>query len=173
VTPLTDEQFFGKLALSLGDPHYDFSERVAGCVYLTQDVIKDPNTFPGYTIPQDRTLQLLFLSACLQTALEVSLQQGAARDARAGCSMTQQFMSLQITRTSSGYSGRVAPTTKRTKLPSSVRVTCQRTARGLRIKIRPKKRGQKLRSTVGRTLQLGVANPSKASIRLKIAFTVK
>src|SRR5581483_10848444 len=35
VTPLTDEQFFSKLAVSLGNPHYDFDERVEACVYLT------------------------------------------------------------------------------------------------------------------------------------------
>ena len=174
VTPLTDEQFFGKLRVALGTPIFDFAERVEACVGVTEAVIKNPNFFPTYTIPRDRTLQLLFLSACLQTALEVSLQPAnQARDARAGCAVATQFMSLKISHSSAGYSGQVSPTARRIKLKSRVRMTCQRTARGLRLKIRPLRRGQKLRSTVGRTLQLGVANPTKAPVRLKVAFTVK
>lgn len=53
-------------------------------MYLTGDVVKNPNTFPGYTIPAEKTLQLLFLAACPQTALEVSLQHAtAAHNAKA------------------------------------------------------------------------------------------
>ncbi len=175
VTPLTDEQFFSKLSVALTNSLFiDFSDRVGVCVTVTEQVVKNPNFFPGYTIPKDKTLQILFLAACLQTALEVSLKQGStAAAASAGCFQTPLFMSVQYKRAGSGYSAQVAPTSKRPKVRSSVRVSCQRTATGLRIKLRPRKRGRKLRSTVGPMLGLGVANPSSHPIKLKISFTVK
>jgi hypothetical protein len=176
VTPLTDEQFFGQLTVVLTNSFFfDFSDRVGACVSVTETLVKDPDFFPAYTLPKDKTLQVLFLAACLQTALEISLkEQSKARPASAGCSQTRLFMSIKYKRTGSGYSAQVAPTSKRPKQPrSAVRVTCRRAPTGLRLQIRPRKRGQTLRRTVGRTLGLGVANPSKSPIRLKIAFTVK
>ncbi len=176
VTPLTDEQFFSRLSVALGNSVlFDFSERVEACVVITENVVKNPNFFPAYTIPKDKTLQVLFLAACLQTALEVSLkEQSQARAAAAGCFQTRLVMSLQYTRTGSGYSAQVAPTSKRPKLRSSpVRVSCRRTATGLHIKIRPRRRGQTLRSTVGPMLMLGVANPTSGSIKLRVSFTAK
>jgi hypothetical protein len=176
VTPLTDEQFFSRVAVALTQSVFvDFASRVEACVIVTQNVVKDPNFFPGYTIPQDKTLQVLFLAACLQTALEVSLkEQSQAGAAAAGCVQTPLRMSLQYTRTGSGYSAQIAPTSKRPKLrPPRVRVSCRRTATGLHIKIRPLKRGQKLRSTVGPMLGLGVANPTGSPIKLRISFTAK
>lgn len=176
VTPLTDEQFFSQLGVALQNSlFFDFSTRVEACVVVTEQVVKDPNFFPAYTIPKDKTLQTLFLAACLQTALEVSLkEQVQARIAGAGCLQTPLFMSLRYTRTGSGYSAQVGPTSKRPKARrSAVKVTCRRTATGLNIKIRPRKRGQKLRSTVGRTLALGVVNPTKGSTKLRISFTAK
>jgi hypothetical protein len=177
VTPVTDEQFFSRLSFALANNlNFDFAERVQACVVVTEEVVKNPNFFPQYTIPRDKTLQVLFLAACLQTALEVSLkeQQSHARTAVAGCFQTRLTMSLRYKRTGSGYSAQVGPTSKRPKQPRSrVRVTCRRTATGIHIKIRPRKRGQKLRSTVGPMLGLGVANPSSSPSKLRVSFTAK
>jgi hypothetical protein len=177
VTPLTDEQFFSRLSFTLKNgPFFDFSDRILVCVSVTEAVIKNPNFFPGYTIPKDRTLQALFLAACLQTALEVSSQQPAtsARPATAGCSQTSLFMSVNYTRSGAGYSAHVAPSSKRPRRPASkFTLSCQRTATGLHLRIRPRKRGQKLRSAVGPTLGIGVANPTKSPIKLQIAFTAR
>jgi hypothetical protein len=177
VTPqLTDAQFFAGLSFALGHSVLvDFTDRVESCVIVTKAVIKNPNYFPNYTIPNDRTLQALFLAACLETALEVSLQQEmAARDASAGCATRTQAMSIQVGRSGSGYSAKVGPTTKRprTRRPAYT-MSCQITGRGLVLKIRPRKRGQRLRSAVGPTLQLGVVNPTSHPMRLKVSFTVK
>jgi hypothetical protein len=175
VTPLTDEQFFSKLAVVLKNSLFvDFADRVEACVATTEQVVKNPNFFPSYTIPKDRTLQLLFLGACLQTALEVSLrEESQARDAKAGCFQTPLYMSVNYGRSGSAYTAQVAPTSKRPKRRSRFRVSCQRTSTGLRIKIRPRKRGQKLRSAVGPTLGLGVANPTSSPIKLRVSFTAK
>ena len=177
VTPLTDEQFFSRLSFVLSNSvFFNFGDRVEACVGVTEQVIKNPNFFPGYTIPKDKTLQLLFLAACLQTALEVSAQQGTAQDRAAktpGCFQVREYMAVAYKRSRSGYSAQVTPTGTRPKFRSAVRVSCQRTATGLKLKIRPRKRGAKLRSTVGPMLAAGLANPTKASIRLKISFTVK
>ncbi len=175
VTPLTDEQFFSRLSLVLSSSVFvDFADRVGVCVTVTEQVVKNPNFFPGYTIPKDKTLQVLFLAACLQTALEVSLKQASqGSSANAGCFQTPLFMSVNYTRSGSGYSAQVAPTSKRPKRRSGFQVSCQRTATGLHIKIRPRKRGQKLRSAVGPTLGLGVANPTSDPIKLRVAFTAK
>jgi hypothetical protein len=153
----------------------NFAQRGEFCVGITETLAKNPSYFPGYEV-KGRSLQLLFLYACLELALKVSLTEAhdLAHSAAAGCFVTPIKVAMQISRSGSGYSAMVTPAPKPLKLPRSrVNLSCQRTAKGLVVKIRPRKRGQKLRSTIDPTLPIGFVNRQSHPVGLKIAFTVK
>jgi hypothetical protein len=175
VTPLSDAEFFGHVRAVLGGPyHENFSDRALHCIFMTEDVSKDSNYFPGYQI-KGKTLQLLFLYACLELALEVSINaaQDHAQPAAAGCFLTPTEAAIRTSRSGSGYSASVSAAPQTPKARTTIRLSCQRTAKGLQIKIRPRKRGQKLRSAIGPMLQIGFANPTGHPVGLKISFTVR
>ncbi|HEV3130188.1 MAG TPA: hypothetical protein VGY32_14485 [Solirubrobacteraceae bacterium] len=175
--PISDQEFFSHLKAVLGGPYHDnFSDRALHCILITEDVAKDSNFFPGYQI-KGKTVQVLFLYACLELALEVSLSKPAQDHARpaaaAGCSIRPRVAAIKTTRSGSGFSAMVSPAPASRNRRTTVKLTCRRTAKGLVIKIRPRKRGQKLRSTIGSQLQVGFANPTSHAVPLKISFTVK
>jgi len=174
--PLSDEEFFGHVKAVLGGPyHVNFSDRALHCIFMTEDVSKDSNYFPGYQI-KGKTLQVLFLYACLELALEVSVngaQDHAQPAAAGGCFIKPAGAAIKTTRSGSSYSASVGPAPPSRKRRTTVKLSCRRTAKGLVIKIRPRKRGQKLRSAIGSQLQVGFANPTSHAVPLKISFTVK
>lgn len=176
VTPVSDAEFFGHLQgfMQNGGP-VNFADRGTLCVGLTETLAKNPSYFPGYEV-KGKTLQLLFLYACLELALHVSLAEAndLAHSAASGCFVTPIKIGMRISRSGSGYSANVTPAPKSLKLArSKVNLTCRPTAKGYVVKIRPRKRGQKLRSTIGPTLPIGFINPQGHPVGLKIAFSVK
>jgi hypothetical protein len=175
VQPISDAYFFGRLRAVLGGPyHENFSDRALHCILITEDVSKNPDYFPGYQI-KGKTLQVLFLYACLELALEVSVQNGAQARAQpaaaAGCLIEPTVAAIKISRSGSGYSATVTAAPQTPKARTTVRLSCQATSKGLAIKIKPRKRGQTLQSAIGPMLQIGFVNPTTAPLRLNIAFT--
>jgi hypothetical protein len=177
VTPLSDAEFFGHLRAVLAGPYHErFSDRALHCVLMTEDVSKNADYFPGYQI-KGKTLQVLFLYACLELALDVTVNgsTNAFRQpaAAAGCHIEPVVAAIKISRSGSGYSASVTPAPKAPKARTTVQLSCQRAGKGLLIKMSPRKPGQKLRTTIGPMLQVGFADPTKHPVRLKIAFTVR
>ena len=173
--PLSDEEFFGHLRAVLAGPYHDaFPDRALHCVVMTEDLSKDSNYFPGYQI-QGKALQIMFLQACIELALDVTVNGKAhAQSASGGCYLRPEVAALKTTRTSTGYVMSVSPATPTTqKAKTTVNLSCRRTAAGMKLQIRPRRRGQKLRSTIGSKLAIGIVNPTTQAIPLKIAFTAR
>jgi hypothetical protein len=149
------------------------SKRILTCVYLSYLPFTGeyPDTF---RLLNGTTYQALVLDACLQLALSFPNPSAAADATRSGSGPCARFgaaVTLQVTRTRSGYSGVI----NRAGRPSgrhSATVSCRRSGRGLSISIRPRVRGQKLRKAVGSNLGVAFVNPTKSPVGVRTTFKV-
>ena len=124
----------------------------------------------------DPSLQLLFLRACLQLAVNISQQQhGAlASQASAACPQKRVAVGMRVTNSGGTYHLHVKGTTRRPKGRSPLVVSCRRLGAGLQISLHARARGTPLAQVVGPTLGIGLFNPpSGRSAHVSTTFSVQ
>ena len=152
--------------------------RVLGCIALNAYVADAAYGSSENFEVDARTLQLLFLSACLRVALDMKQQAAARHGALAHaatatkCSTQPISVAIHITKTASGYKATVNGTTSKPK-KMAFRASCTRTATSLKTTIRSTTRGGKLSKATGPILSVGFASSSASSAKLKIALGVR
>jgi hypothetical protein len=149
--------------------------RVLGCIGLNAYLADAAGHSEDFEVDA-RTLQLIFLSACLRVALDLKQQAGTpgtlARAPAAACSQSPVSLPIHITKTAKGYKAIVKGTTSIPK-KMAFRVSCKRTKTSLKTTIRSTKRGGKLSKAIGPILSAGFASSSASSATLKIALGVR
>jgi len=151
--------------------------RVLGCIALNAYLAEAAGQSEDFEVDA-RTLQLLFLSACLRVALDLKQQaqqrHGAPAFAASATRCTKQPVKvpIHITKTASGYRMTVnGVTSKPTKM--AFRVSCTRTATRLKTVVKSAVRGGKLSRVTGPKLGVGFLSTSSSSGKLKIALGVR
>jgi hypothetical protein len=153
------------------------AQRIITCAIIAAVVgSATTNKYGDYEFTEtDPTYEALALDMCLRIALNISAPSaaGAAISASAGCHSGLQALAIRITKTSSGYSGRVKGRTHRPRGRSPLAISCQRTATGLQLTVRPRAKGSTLVQAAGPTLGVAFVNPSTKSVGVRVTFTVK
>ena len=152
------------------------AQRIITCAIIAAIVgSATTNKYGDYEFTEnDPTIEALALDLCLRVALNISTNAtGAATSAAAACHSGLQALAVRITRTSSGYSGRVKGRTHKPSGRSPLAISCQRTATGLQLTVRPRTRGQTLVQAAGPTLGVAFVNPGTKSVGVRVTFTVK
>jgi len=151
--------------------------RVLGCIALNSYVADAAGQNEDFEVDA-RTLQLLFMSACLRVALDLKQQAAEPHGALAfaatatRCTKKPFAVPIHITKTGSGYKMTVkGVTSKPTKV--ALRVSCTRTATTLKTVVKSAVRGGKLSPVTGPKLGVGFLSTSSSSAKLKIALGVK
>lgn len=120
----------------------------------------------------DPSLQLLFLAACLEVALQDTTPP-APRAASAGCPLSPTVTPIRVGRSGGRYTLRFRGTPRRARRGALV-VRCKRSAGGMVLRMRPRSRKRSLRSVVGSKLALGLRNPdTDRSIAVRTTFAVR
>jgi hypothetical protein len=111
------------------------------------------------------------LAMCIQAAVTGQQAVGLARDAASAnqCSTAVVSLPVQISRSGSRYTISANTTVSRAAR-APLAVSCQAKGKGLVIKLRTRKRGQKLRSVVGPKFSIGYSNQSKRSVGAHVTF---
>lgn len=151
------------------------SKRILTCVFLSYLPFASDNPDDVDRVVNARLLQPLVLDACLQLALSFPPTPAAideASSAAARCARFDAAMTLQITRSRSGYRGVISSKAHRPAGRSPAVISCRRSGRGLLLTIRPRRRGQKLPKVVGSSLGIAYANPGKKPVTVHTTFKV-
>jgi hypothetical protein len=150
------------------------SQRILSCVYVSY--LPFLSNFPDSApLASASIAQAMFLDACLQLALSFPPMPPAARSARsakAACARFDAAVTLQVTHRRSGYSGTMIGKARRPSGRSPAVISCRRSGGGLRIDIRPRRRGQKLRKVIGPKLGVAFRNPTNKPVTVRTALTV-
>jgi hypothetical protein len=151
------------------------SKRILTCVFLSY--LPFTSEYPDATsvVVTGTLLQVPLLNACLQLALSFPPTPAAADSAgsaSARCARFDAAITLQITRSRSGYRGVIASKARRPTGRSPAVISCRRSGRGLLLTIRPRVRGQKLPKVVGPRLGIAYANPGKQPVSVHTTFKV-
>lgn len=167
--------FFDQLTTTLSGDKPTFGARAVHCVLLYAILVNGAYTPYDHLEENDHSLDDLFLHVCLQLALSLSQQGGAARNAAqtattAKCGMRYAAVPVTITKTSSGYRATLNGTPHTSK-PPHLRVSCTHTSTGLTIT--EKARRGKLSRAVGPILRVGFTSKSSSSGKLKIGLGVR
>jgi hypothetical protein len=111
------------------------------------------------------------LAMCIQAAVTGQQAVGVARDAASSnhCSTAVVSFPVQISRSGSRYTISANTTVSRAAR-APLAISCQAKGKGLVIKLRTRKRGQKLRSVVGPKFSIGYSNQSKRSVGAHVTF---
>lgn len=152
--------------------------RVLGCIALNANVADAAYGNSENFEVDARTLQLLFLSACLRVALDMKQVAAARHGALAHaatatkCSNQPISVAIHITKTAHGYKATVSGTTSKPK-KMAFRVSCKKTAKSLQAMVTSMTLGGKLAKAIGPILSVGFASSSASSGKLKIALGVR
>jgi hypothetical protein len=138
-------------------------ERLLTCLGLTlglQQIYSDPGD-EKYVLG-DRSLQVLFMNACLQLAFgSLSAQSGtAAVPATASCPRTDFQTPMHVTRSGGKYQIVVTGKSTKPKKRSPLVTVCKRKGAGIQITLKPRLRKKKLVQVLGNKLSIGYLNPS-------------
>lgn len=152
------------------------AQRIIACAFISALVNNGVETDQGYEFGEtDPVFETLMLNVCLRIALALSGLH-AADVAAAGsspCSITVHAITVTITKTRAGYTGKVNGRSHKTTLRHAPAVgSCRRTRRGLQPKIRPRARGQTLRQAVGPMLGMAYLNPTNHPLHVRTSFIV-
>lgn len=171
VTATSDDSNFINALTSMLSSAPTRGARVITCVFLNAALANMLGE--DFTIT-DSSLQLLFIRMCLQLALNMQQPQGpSARRGvvrAAGCSQQPISVPIRITKTASGYKATVKGTPSKPK-NMRFRVACTRTAKSLKITLRPKT--GTLAKAIGPILHVGFISRSSSPGKLKIALGVR
>jgi hypothetical protein len=152
------------------------AQRIVTCAIISALVGRaTTNKYGDFVFTENQpTLEALTLYLCLRVALNISASAAdAANSASAACHSGRQALAIRITRTSSGYSGQVNGRTHKPSGRSPLAISCQRTATGLQLTVRPRARGRTLVQAAGPNLGVAFVNPSNQSVGVRVTFTVK
>lgn len=113
------------------------------------------------------------LAMCIQAAVTGQQSTGAARDAasRTRCGTAVVSFPVQIARSGSRYTIQANSAVSRASGRNPLAVSCRAKGNGMVIKLRTRKRGQKLRSVVGPKFSIGYSNPTKKPVGFRATFT--
>jgi hypothetical protein len=153
------------------------SKRILTCVFVSYSLFKIPDDYPDKTgaVVGVQLLQPLLLNACLQLALSFPNPPAAAdvaRSASGPCARFGAAVTLQITRSRSGYRGVISSKARPPAPRQPATVTCRRSGRGLVLTVRPRVRGQKLAKVIGPVLSIGYMNPTHNAVTVHSTFKV-
>jgi hypothetical protein len=112
------------------------------------------------------------LAMCVQAAVIGQQASGQARDAASakGCSTAVVSIPVLISRSGSRYTIQANSRVNKAAGRGPLAVSCQATRTGMFVKLRTRKRGQKLRSVVGPKFGIGYSNPTSKSVRFRATF---
>ena len=79
----------------------------------------------------------------------------------------------QLTRSRSGYRAHVKGGVHKASVPSGLAISCGRRGNGLRLTIRPRRRGRTLKQVGVTKLAVALYNPTSASVAARTTFTVQ
>lgn len=113
------------------------------------------------------------LAMCIQAAVTGQQATGAVQGAAAGnrCSTAVVSLPVQISRSGSRYTVTANSSVSRASGPLAV--ACQAKGNGMVIKLRPRKRGRKLRAVAGPRFGIGYSNHTSRSVRVHTTFRFK
>jgi hypothetical protein len=115
------------------------------------------------------------LSICIEATITGQQAAGVAADQAsvASCSQAVVSMPIQISHTSSGWLVQVNSPVTKASGRKPLAISCQPKGKGLLIKVRPRRRGQKLRKVIGGHFSLGYANPTTSPVQVHTTFTFR
>jgi hypothetical protein len=150
------------------------SKRILSCVFLSY--LPFTSDYPDKApVATGSILQAFVLDACLQLALSFPPAPAAvdsASTAAAACARFDAAVTLQITRTRSGYRGVMSGKARRPSGRPPAVISCRRSGRGLLLTIRPRGRGRKLRQVIGAKLGIAYSNRTKKPVSVHTTFKV-
>jgi hypothetical protein len=152
------------------------AQRIIACVFISALLNNGVETDQGYQFTEtDPVFETFTLNLCLRIALALSGFHAAdvAAPASSGCSMAVHAISVKITKTRGGYTGKVNGRSHKTTLRRAPAVvSCRRTRKGLELTIRPRTRGKTLRQAVGPMLGMAYLNPTNHPLHVRTSFIV-
>jgi hypothetical protein len=149
--------------------------RVITCALISRDVANIYGAFTNKTMVQKQVAadnaNAAVLAMCIQAAVTGQQAVGVARDAASAnrCSTAVVSFPVQISRSGSRYTISANTTVSRAAR-APLAVSCQAKGKGLVIKVRTRKRGQRLRSVVGPKFGIGYSNQTKRSVGAHVTF---
>ncbi len=148
------------------------SQAVLACVLLSYLPIATKPIDYVYTF-SDLELQAAMLNVCLRMALAIP-KTGAASDrahtAAGACGRIDAAVTVKLTHSAAGYSGSVSGAIRKVKRPR-LTVGCRRKGKGVLLTVRPRTRGQSLRSAAGPKLAIAYTNPTNKPVGIRTTFT--
>jgi hypothetical protein len=157
-----------------------FVKRTITCVIFARAADFTYASFKGIP-PQSpeiasATVYVLALQACLEAIVSVQKPVGPSPDAAAaksGCDQATISVPIMLKRSGKGFAAQITgPSTKATGRPPLI-VSCARTRTGIKLGLKPRARGRKLRSVVGPKLSVAFANPSSKPVTVSSTYTFK
>lgn len=151
------------------------NKRLLSCValYLSAEVKLNYGKVDSVLTPNP--LPLLLLQACIETLVALDQPPSSQPAAHAAAGLCRRFGSqvpATVSRAGHRYSGRIDASAAPLKAVGKVKVSCRRLGSGVRLKIRPTRKGQLLRKAVGPKVLVGLYNPRAAasSVSARITF---
>jgi hypothetical protein len=151
------------------------SKRILTCVFVSYLPFTSDYPDDGGVAARGRFLQPLVLNACLELALSFPSAPAAAdraSSASAKCPRFEAAVTLQITRSRTGYRAVISSKAHRTSGLTPAVISCRRSGRGLLLGIRPRARGRKLPQVIGPTLGIAYRNRTTRPLTVHTTFKV-
>jgi hypothetical protein len=148
------------------------SQAVLACVLMSYLPLASKPPDYVYTF-SDLELQAAMLNVCLRMALAIPKPPAASDHAHAAagaCGRIDAAVTVKLTHSAAGYRGAVSGAIRKVTRPR-LKVTCRRRGKGVLLTVRPRKRGQSLRSAGGPKLAIAYANPTSKPVGIRTTFT--
>lgn len=164
---------FGQMGVVLsGEPR---NQRIVTCAIWFYSLDRDLNGSVAADVPLN-PLPFLLLKACLEVFVSLDQQTAAQRTATAAggpCRNGSRQVPAQIKRVGRRYSAHIEGAVGPLKARGKVKITCRRHGAGVRIKVRPTRKGQLLRKAVGPKVLVGLYNPRAATGSAAVRLTFR
>jgi hypothetical protein len=149
------------------------SQAVLACVLMSYlPIVYKPADYV-YTF-RDLELQAAMLNVCLRMALAIPKPPAASDHAHAAaagaCGRIDAAVRVKLTHSAAGYGVAVSGAIRKVTRPR-LKVTCRRRGKGVLLTVRPRKRGQSLRSAAGPKLAIAYTNPTSKPVGVRTTFT--
>jgi hypothetical protein len=148
------------------------SQAVLACVLMSYLPLAFTPPDHVYTF-SDLELQAAMLNVCLRMALAIPKLPAApahALAAASACGRIDAAVGVKLTHSAAGYRVAVSGTIRKVTRPR-LTVTCRRRGKGVLLTVRPRKRGQSLRSAAGPKLAIAYANATSKPVGIRTTFT--
>jgi hypothetical protein len=148
------------------------SQAVLACVLISYLPIASRPSDTVYTF-HDLELQAAMLNVCLRMALAIPKPPAASDHAHAAaspCGRIDAAVRVKLTHSAAGYRVAVSGAIRTVERPR-LKVSCRRRGRGVLLTVRPRRRGQSLRSAAGPKLAIAYVNPTSKPVGIRTTFT--